>query len=178
MQLWRPSGCSIFADWLVLEVAKRFGRPLWGAFRRTGALNTSNVPVLFPTSVPEGAARVAFGQRGPWGRSCRNRSSSHLFHQQSSLPFHFCCTSCCFRIHVQCEEPGKQFEFFSMIGNDHNMNSTCWVLGVVMQSYPDHQQQLDASSLLEIDLQALSLLTYPSLSSLPFLEQALMNSQT
>ena len=177
MLLWRPSGCSIFADWLVLEVAKRFGRALWGAFRRTGALDASNIPVLFPT-VPEGAARVAFGQRGPWRGSCRNRSSSHLFHQQSSLPFHLCCTSCCFRIHVQCEEPGKQFEFFSMIGNDHNMNSTCWVLGVVMQSYPDHQQQLDASSLLVTDLQALPPLTYPSLSSSPCLEQAPMNSQT
>ena len=185
----------------MLNVAKGFWGTLWGPFRGTGALNSTSVPVFLPT-VPEGAARVSFRKRGPGRRSGGNRASSHLFHQQSSLPLHLCCTSCCFRIHVQREKPdgslvtsknrthkmsvpcsfnswGKKGE--NLRKNDEKFNPrsrrsrqysnvvlTCWVLGAVRQSYPDHRQQLEVSSLLGAGQQVLLPLIYLSLSSLPY----------
>ena len=49
-----------------------------------------------------------------------------------------------------------------------NVVLTCWVLGAVRQSYPDHRQQLEVSSLLAAGQQVLLPLIYLSLSSLPY----------
>ena len=52
-------------------MAKGFWGTLWGAFRRTGALNAAKVPIFLPT-IPEGTARVAFRKRGSRRRSGGN----------------------------------------------------------------------------------------------------------